>query len=189
MGGMPRDGAIVMNTLVEEYFDLQLEGNTEKQKEATLLLGHILDYFNTSFTLQRLSNPSGNFSPTDKYRSLGEPKFNVDNTVFRSEWGRPQNDGSPLRLSTAINFLTRLNQTDIADRNPKADHFLHITHFNRTLSSSFAFANEYELIENVLYFDMRYLCTHWNESCFDLWEEVSTVNISSPRWYSTTLPL
>ena len=167
-----RDGAIVMNTLIDTYFDLQLEGNREKQEEASLLLGHILDYFNTSFTLQRLGNPSGNFSFGDKYRSLGEPKFNVDNTVFQSEWGRPQNDGSPLRLSTAISFLTRMNQTDIVGSNPKVNYFVEKIHINRTLSSPYALANGYELIENVLYFDMKFLSLNWNESYFDLWEEV-----------------
>ena len=74
-----RDSAIIVNALIKEYNTTDDDNNNLKEL--------ILNYVNTEIELQNLESISG----------LGEPKFNVNKTVFNDNWGRPQNDGPALR--------------------------------------------------------------------------------------------
>ena len=50
--------------------------------------------------IQQRPNLSGN--PWDT--GPGEPKFNVDGSVYELSWGRPQSDGPGIRASAMIHF-------------------------------------------------------------------------------------
>jgi glucoamylase len=77
-------------------------------------------------------------------RVLGEPRFNPDGSLDIIKWGRPQHDGPALRALT----LLRLWRND-APREP----------LNRSSLSS--------LLEQ----DLDFTLNHFQEPCFDLWEE------------------
>ncbi|CEI99373.1 Putative Glucoamylase A (Fragment) [Rhizopus microsporus] len=81
---------------------------------------------------------------------LGEPKFNPDGSGFSGSWGRPQNDGPAER---AITFMR------IADRF-KGRHDSYINH----------------TIVPALEKDLDYIVRTWEQSCFDLWEEVNGIH-------------
>ncbi|KAK3680732.1 glycoside hydrolase family 15 protein, partial [Podospora appendiculata] len=94
--------------------------------------------------LQGVSNPSGSFS---NGAGLGEPKFNVDLTQFTGAWGRPQRDGPPLRAIAMINYAKWLVKNGY---------------------TSTATTAVWPVIKN----DLAYTAQYWNNTGFDLWEEV-----------------
>ncbi|CAL9730000.1 hypothetical protein MOUN0_I04214 [Monosporozyma unispora] len=128
-----RDSAITALYLVSEGL----------QRNYTLYDNLVQDYINNSYLLQRVNNPSGNFTPVDNWSGLGEPKYYCNNTQFNLNWGRPQTDGPGLRL---ISILTYLINTD----QPHQDLIL----------------------MNICQFDVKYIISHWNIASFDPWEEV-----------------
>lgn len=71
-----RDSAIVFKLLIDQYASGQ----------DTSLSGLIDDFVSAQGRLQYVSNPSGNI----KTGGLGEPKFNIDESAFTLDWGRPQ---------------------------------------------------------------------------------------------------
>lgn len=94
--------------------------------------------------LQTVSNPSGSLSDGS---GLGEPKFNVDGSAFTGAWGRPQRDGPALRATALIAY------------------------------SRWLIANGYEstaqtIVWPIIRNDLNYVGQYWNQSGFDLWEEV-----------------
>ncbi|KDR82588.1 hypothetical protein GALMADRAFT_134180 [Galerina marginata CBS 339.88] len=95
--------------------------------------------------LQQVSNPSGSVSTG----GLAEPKFEIDGTAFTGPWGRPQRDGPALRATALITYANWL----VANSN-----------------TSFVTST----IWPVLKLDLDYVSTFWNQSSFDLWEEVSS---------------
>ncbi|CAH0021275.1 unnamed protein product [Clonostachys rhizophaga] len=105
----------------------------------------VIDYYVSSQAkLQTVSNPSG--SPDSG--GLGEPKFNVDGTAFTGAWGRPQRDGPPLRataLTLYANWLIANGQ------------------------QSKALSNVWPVIQK----DLAYTVKYWNQTGYDLWEEVN----------------
>ena len=134
-----RDGAITINTLINTY--------SEVDKERTLKT--VLNYVNASIDLQHRSNPSG---PVDDplLRNLGEPKYHVDNSPFEQVWGRPQNDGPPLRAIALLNFLNSMNVSSSSDAN-----------------------SDYQWIfDDLITLDLKFVLYNWHVSSFDLWEEV-----------------
>ncbi|KAK4949728.1 hypothetical protein LTR10_011570 [Elasticomyces elasticus] len=105
----------------------------------------IEDYTNAQAILQTIANPSGLLWPSGE--GLGEPKFYTNITTFTGAWGRPQRDGPALRATAFMNLapvLFNLNETDT---------FLEIY---------------WPLILN----DLNYVGQYWNQTGFDLWEEV-----------------
>lgn len=107
------------------------------------LQGKIDDYVSAQAQLQEVTNPSG--SPTSG--GLGEPKFHVNLTQFTGDWGRPQRDGPPLRataLSVYANWLIS------NDQQAKAE----------------------DEVWPVIAKDLAYTVKYWNQTGFDLWEEV-----------------
>lgn len=113
----------------------------------TSLRDQIKLYVYTQAILQTVSNPSGALGSG---RGLGEPKYNSNLTRFNGPWGRPQRDGPALRataLSTYSHWL--LSTNDTADR------------------------EEANIIWDVIKNDLTYVAQYWNQTGFDLWEEVS----------------
>ena len=109
----------------------------------TSLQSEIEDYISAQAVIQTVSNPSGGLSSG----GLGEPKFNVDETAFTGAWGRPQRDGPALR-ATAITAYAR---------------WLLANGDSSTVSSIL-----WPIVQN----DLSYVEQYWNQTGFDLWEEV-----------------
>ncbi|PPQ72654.1 hypothetical protein CVT26_004320 [Gymnopilus dilepis] len=106
---------------------------------------HIDQYFTAQQALQQVSNPSGTVSTG----GLAEPKFNIDGTAFTGPWGRPQRDGPALRATALITYANWL-----------------IANSNTTFVTNSLWP--------VIKLDLDYVSTYWNQSTFDLWEEVDS---------------
>ncbi|KFY02052.1 hypothetical protein O988_02377 [Pseudogymnoascus sp. VKM F-3808] len=104
----------------------------------------IQEYVSAQAQLQAVSNPSGDLSDG---LGLAEPKFNVDLTAFTEAWGRPQRDGPALRASALITYGNYLISQDKKD---------------------LALSNIWPIVQN----DLAYVAQYWNQTGFDLWEEV-----------------
>jgi glucoamylase len=102
------------------------------------------EYVAAQAKLQQVSNPSG--GPDSG--GLGEPKFNVDLTAFTGPWGRPQRDGPPLRATALAIYANWL-----IDNGQEAK----------------AASNVWPVIEK----DLAYTVRYWNQTGYDLWEEVN----------------
>ncbi|KAK4216172.1 Six-hairpin glycosidase-like protein [Rhypophila decipiens] len=94
--------------------------------------------------LQGVSNPSGSFQSG---AGLGEPKFMVDLKQYTGEWGRPQRDGPPLRAIALITYAKWLVNNGYA-------------------------STAKDLVWPVIKNDLAYTAQYWNQTGFDLWEEV-----------------
>ncbi len=139
-----RDGALTMSTVLGLY------ERTQNPAEQTRYLNTLLAYADFSRRNQLTSNPSG---PAGGL-GLGEPKFNLDGTAFTGPWGRPQNDGPALRASV----LTRLAHL-LLDQG-RGDLVAQKL-YNAAVPPT-----------SVIKADLEYVSHHWQDSSFDLWEEV-----------------
>ena len=110
------------------------------------LQGKIEEYITSQAVLQTDSNPSGTFLPQGL--GLGEPKYMVDGKRFNGAWGRPQRDGPALRAITLMTYSKWLMKNGQAK---KAKNVF------------------WPIISN----DLSYVGQYWNETGFDLWEEVN----------------
>ncbi|RKF59806.1 Glucoamylase [Erysiphe neolycopersici] len=104
----------------------------------------IENYVSAQAKLQTVANPSGDLHDGS---GLGEAKFNTDGSPFPGPWGRPQRDGPALRAITLITY----------------SKWLIAAGYNST-----AFNNVWTIIRN----DLNYVAQYWNQTGFDLWEEV-----------------
>ena len=130
-----RDGALTMGVVVSLY---------DQATDAQVHDGYgklLKNYVKFSEVNQAAPTTGGSMG-------LGEPKFEVDGTVYRGDWGRPQNDGPALRSITLCRWANML-----LDANP---------------SDSFVASD----ITPVVKADMQFVHDHWNDKCTDLWEEV-----------------
>ncbi|KAJ6585291.1 glycoside hydrolase family 15 protein [Mycena capillaripes] len=109
------------------------------------LLGQIQSFITAESSLQQVSNPSGSISTG----GLGEPKFNVDGTAFTGSWGRPQRDGPALRSTAMISYANWLLK-------------------NTSVS------NVASTLWPTIKLDLDYVASNWNQTGFDLWEEISS---------------
>ncbi|ODA81665.1 hypothetical protein RJ55_00167 [Drechmeria coniospora] len=105
----------------------------------------IEEYIVAQAKLQAISNPSGSLS---NGAGLGEPKFEANLEPFTGDWGRPQRDGPPLRAAAMITYATWLIENGY---------------------SSTASTVIWPIIQN----DLNYVAQYWNQTGFDLWEEVN----------------
>ena len=81
---------------------------------------------------------------------LGEPKFELNNSVFTGPWGRPQNDGPAEAATTLLRFATAY-----LDKGGDLD-------------------NVKEKIWNAPVLpDLQFVASNWSNPSFDLWEEES----------------
>ncbi|KAJ5961553.1 hypothetical protein N7501_006494 [Penicillium viridicatum] len=104
----------------------------------------IHDYISAQAKLQAVSNPSGDLSDG---KGLAEPKYNVDLSAFTGAWGRPQRDGPALRATALIAYGN---------------------HLISTKKESVVKSNIWPIVQN----DLSYVAQYWNQTGFDLWEEV-----------------
>lgn len=109
------------------------------------LRGQIDNFVASQKIIQQVSNPSGTVSTG----GLGEPKFNIDETAFTDAWGRPQRDGPALRANVLITWANFLLKQD---------------------NSSYVTDTLWPIIK----LDLDYVAENWNQTTFDLWEEVSS---------------
>jgi glucoamylase len=83
---------------------------------------------------------------------VGEPKFNMDGTAYKDPWGRPQNDGPAIRAFALTKYLNHVRA-----KNPNADvNYLY----------------KPDLSPSPIKTDLEYVSHHWQETNFDIWEEV-----------------
>lgn len=110
----------------------------------TSLQSVIESYIPAQAILQTVANPSGDLSDGS---GLGEPKFEVNSTAFTGSWGRPQRDGPALRATALIAYsrwlLANGEQSEVT-------------------------SSIWPIISN----DLNYVGQYWNQTTFDLWEEV-----------------
>ncbi|OGT63636.1 MAG: hypothetical protein A3E85_01650 [Gammaproteobacteria bacterium RIFCSPHIGHO2_12_FULL_45_12] len=133
-----RDAAIAMDALAS-YYDMT--SSSLARQEIRQKLSEYLDF---SANIQTVSTRAG----------LGEPKFNVDGTVFTGPWGRPQNDGPALRAISMVhwaNILIREGQ----------EKFVREKMYDSQLPANLPIKK-----------DLEYVSHHWRDASFDLWEEV-----------------
>lgn len=112
------------------------------------LRSYIQDYVKSQAILQTVTNPSGALGSG---RGLGEAKYYANLTRFNGEWGRPQRDGPALRATALITYARWLLGTG-----KKADY-------------TEAKDKVWAVVQN----DLNYVAQYWNDTGFDLWEEVS----------------
>jgi glucoamylase len=86
--------------------------------------------------------------------ALGEPKFYLNGSGFFGPWGRPQNDGPALRSITLIRFAQMLIKENEID-------FVKAYLYEATIPA-------YTVIKS----DLEYVAHHWQDSSFDVWEEI-----------------
>lgn len=109
------------------------------------LEGTIQDYINAQTVVQNIGNPSGGLCSG----GLGEPKIYVNLTAFTGQWGRPQRDGPALRATAMIsyaNYLLDKGQSDAVEN----------------------------IIWPIVSNDLSYVSQYWNQTGFDLWEEIDS---------------
>lgn len=104
----------------------------------------INNYISAQAKLQTVSNPSGTFSDGS---GLGEPKFEPNATAFTGDWGRPQRDGPALRATALVAYGQWLLANGYGD---SATNIV------------------WPIVRN----DLEYTAQYWNQTGFDLWEEV-----------------
>lgn len=104
----------------------------------------IRQYISAQAHLQTVQNPSGGLSDGS---GLAEPKFYVNMTQYSGAWGRPQRDGPALRASALIAYGNYLISKG---------------------SKSLVLSNIWPIVEN----DLSYVAQYWNQTGYDLWEEV-----------------
>ena len=104
----------------------------------------IQNYIIGQARLQGVSNPSGSLSDGS---GLGEPKFLVTMAQFTGAWGRPQRDGPALRAIALISYAKWLVKNGY---------------------TSTASTVVWPVVKN----DVAYVAQYWNQTGFDLWEEV-----------------
>ncbi|RKO97974.1 hypothetical protein CXG81DRAFT_15603 [Caulochytrium protostelioides] len=129
-----RDSALTMRTLVDDYRRGQSSDSDDEQT--------LWDYAASSKAQQ--SQPAA--------QGLGEPKYNVDNSVFTDPWCRPQNDGPALRATTLVQFAYAWVSRG----------------GNGTVVTEYL----YPIIKN----DLDYVVNHWSDQTCDLWEEVRSAH-------------
>jgi glucoamylase len=107
----------------------------------------IQEYILAQARLQTVDNLSGTFASGG---GLGDPKYYTNETAFLGEWGRPQRDGPALR---AISMIAYSKAIMAASSDNKA-----IVH---------------DVIWPIVLNDLNYVAQYWNQTGFDLWEEVN----------------
>ncbi|KAI0884713.1 carbohydrate-binding module family 20 protein [Annulohypoxylon maeteangense] len=104
----------------------------------------IQNYITSQAKLQTISNPSGSFSDGT---GLAEPKYLVDGSPFTGGWGRPQRDGPALRAIALIGY-------------------------SKWLVSNGYTSTANSVVWPIIANDLAYVAQYWNQTGFDLWEEV-----------------
>jgi len=86
---------------------------------------------------------------------LGEPKYNMDGTVYRGDWMRPQNDGPALRAITTMRIANYVLANEGA-----GGHQL-------VADDLYCKCDSWNAIQT----DLDYVVDSWNSNSYDVWEE------------------
>ncbi|CAD1809502.1 Glucoamylase GLA1 [Candida parapsilosis] len=149
-----RDSAITVRTLIS-YLEDHFDNDNAKTSHLHNHVANLIElYILNNYRLQRTPNKSGKFTTL---AGLAEPKFNVDMTAFNEPWGRPQRDGPGLRAMTIIQYIDYLNRTESQVNHPELQNLKYI-------------------YTEIIIPDLQYICRYWNNSGFDLWEEVDSIH-------------
>ena len=105
------------------------------------------DYVRAQAILQTIANPSGTLYPAGL--GLGEPKFYTNESRFNGDWGRQQRDGPALRAIALMDYCTYL--------------------LNNNSQMSMVKNTIWPIVLN----DLKYVGQYWNQTGYDLWEEVA----------------
>lgn len=128
-----RDSALTMREVTALYAAASVS-------ERMRLRPYLINYLQFERKLQKLSSPYSN-------SVLGEPKFNLDGSLYVGPWGRPQNDGPALRAATILDmaqlFLEEGNESYVRDT-----------------------------LLPMITDDLDFICERWGDANFDIWEEV-----------------
>ncbi len=137
-----RDAAIVFMQFQNIYLTDPNLGSARAQMQAWMLAHSQLN-----LQLQSLAATA--------VGKLGEPKFNVDGSVFTGPWGRPQNDGPAIRAISFMNFFNLIARENGSNKNDilKILYDANLAH------------------PSLIKTDLEYIAHHWSEPSFDLWEE------------------
>lgn len=85
---------------------------------------------------------------------LGEPKFNLDNSIFTGPWGRPQNDGPATAAITLIEFSNSYLATGGDLNTIKSQIYDSSSNSNAPVQK-----------------DLLFVASNYSTNGFDLWEE------------------
>jgi glucoamylase len=151
-----RDSAVVIDALRLLYQD----GTLGEQAPT-----HFADFVQFSLGLQQLDGralvssnqwrarvtpqfeqflrPQGELAAVHDDAVVGETRVNPDGTLDICRWGRPQNDGPPLRALTLLRWLRSAEPSAPVQQQAAA----------------------------LLRADLAYTERHWGEACYDIWEE------------------
>lgn len=135
-----RDGAVVMQEIAYLY------ENAKRLTEKNTLKEMLLNYLNFVNKIQ--SQP-----PLNKVDILGDPKFNIDGTLWTGQWSRPQNDGTAYQaivLTHIANILLDEGQDDFVKQHIYNPH------------------NMVSLLKS----NLEYTAFHWSEKTTGSWEEL-----------------
>ncbi len=138
-----RDASLVTDSLLDIYEDPRFNNSALKNQIRSILLDHL--QFNAKIQVSSQS-----------FKGLGEPKFLLNGLPFTGDWGRPQNDGPALRAS----MHTRVLALALNEKWPELNQLLPMLYGANIPADS--------LIKR----DLEYVGHHWQESSFDLWEEI-----------------
>ncbi|KAI1111228.1 family 15 glycosyl hydrolase [Nemania sp. NC0429] len=105
----------------------------------------IANYIIAQAKLQTVSNPAGSLSDGS---GLGEAKYEVDGSAYTGGWGRPQRDGPALRAIAMMEY----------------SKWLVANGYTSTATT---------LVWPIIRNDLAYVAQYWNQTGFDLWEEVN----------------
>lgn len=129
-----RDAALTMQEIIYLYLHAD-------QAEKNRLKTYLLNYIDFEYKAQHQSSHSGE-------ETLGQPKFNIDGTIWEGEWARPQNDGPALRAQALIQianiFLAEGDKRFVQEK-----------------------------LTEMITTDLDYVARVWTQSNYDLWEEVN----------------
>lgn len=152
-----RDSAIVINSILDSIMTETMNSITRDS-----LLTIILNYVNNHLVFQKyaVSKNKALCRNIPFPVTLGEPKFNIDLSIYNGEWGRPQNDGPALRAIGMIKLANYLLDT-------KQKYHIGLEFVQQKLYDS-RWPNTDSLIKR----DLEYIAYEWSKKCFDLWEEI-----------------
>ncbi len=129
---------------------LEFEG-TQNSDHKKHLAKFLLDFVDLSRRNQLSNTLSG----------MGEPKFHVNGDPFNGPWGRPQNDGPALRAIALVQLA------DVWIKAGKMD-WVKTRLYDGKIPT-----------HTTLKADLEFVAYHWQETCFDLWEEVKGKHVYS----------
>ncbi|TAK76010.1 MAG: hypothetical protein EPO11_04795 [Gammaproteobacteria bacterium] len=128
-----RDAAITMNHVAYLYAHASPQ---EKQQLRPYLINYI--HFE-QIAQQQISKPGE--------QTLGQPKYNIDGSIWEGAWMRPQNDGPALRAITMITIANLWMEED--------EHYVQ------------------QSLLPIITTDINYVTSQWKNTSYDLWEEVN----------------